>query len=132
MKQIAKKINFLKVTEVALAVTLTMLPLAASALSLPGCNTLNGVNCTTATSSLTGLILYVINIMLGLAGLIAVLFLIIGGFWFITSAGNEEAAEKGKSTVINAIIGIIIVILSYVIVSVLSSVVTSAPGATAP
>jgi hypothetical protein len=58
-----------------------------------------------------------INILLFLAGAIAVLFVIIGGFQYLTSAGNAETAEKGKSTVVNAIIGIVIIILSYVIIN---------------
>ena len=132
MKQIAKKINLLKVVEVSAVIATTLIPYAAFALDLPGCNRFSGINCSSASGSLTELIIYVINIMLALAGVIAVLFLIIGGFWYITSAGNEETAEKGKGTVINAIIGIIIVVLSYVIVTVLSRLVTSAPNSTAP
>ncbi len=131
MKKTVKKVNFLKIMEVAAVVALTLAPLAVSALSLPSCNSLHGINCSSANGSVTGLILYVINIMLGIAGLIAVLFLIIGGFWYITSAGNEETAEKGKGTVINAIIGIVIIILSYVVVNVVSGLVTN-PSVTAP
>ncbi len=130
LKQIVKKINFLKVVEVSAVIAATLIPYAAFALDLPGCGSLRGVNCSNFT--LTGLIIYVINIMLALAGVISVLFLIIGGFWYITSAGNEETAEKGKGTVINAIIGIVIVILSYVIVTALSGVVTGGPNTTAP
>jgi heme/copper-type cytochrome/quinol oxidase subunit 2 len=125
LKQIVKKINFLKIVEVAAAVMLTLTPVAVSALDLPNCNSFRGVNCSSANGSVSGLILYVINIMLGIAGLVAVLFLIIGGFWYITSAGNEETAEKGKGTVINAIIGIVIIILSYVVVNVVSGLVTN-------
>ena len=131
MKKIIKKINFLKVLEVALALTLSTAPLAASALSLPGCNSFIGIRCD-GNNSVTGLILIVINWMLALAGLVAVLFLIIGGFWFITSAGNEETAEKGKSTVINAIIGIVVIVLSYVIVTVISNLVSNPNTVSAP
>ncbi|OGE84459.1 MAG: hypothetical protein A2846_00960 [Candidatus Doudnabacteria bacterium RIFCSPHIGHO2_01_FULL_49_9] len=63
----------------------------------------------------------VIDILLGIVGLVAVLFLIIGGFRYVTSAGNEETAEAGKKTVINAIIGIVIVILAFVIVRVVAT-----------
>jgi len=121
-----EKINFLKVAEAILAVVLFLAPISAMALQIGnGCQSFNGLNCT--TTSLTGLITLVINWMLALAGLIAVLFLIIGGFWYITSAGNEETAEKGKNTAINAIIGIVIIILSYVIVNVVANFVGN-PG----
>jgi lysylphosphatidylglycerol synthetase-like protein (DUF2156 family) len=125
LKQIVKKINFLKVAEVSLAVLIMAAPVAVFALALPNCSSLNGVNCSSSTSTLSGLILYVINILLSVAGVVAVLFFIIGGFFYITAAGNEETAEKGKSIVINAIIGLVIIILSYVIVNVVSGLVTS-------
>lgn len=132
LKQTLKKINYLKIAEISLAVVLAFAPVATLALQLPNCNALNGVNCTSANNSLTALILYVINIMLGLAGVVAVLFMIIGGFWYITSAGNEETAEKGKGTAINAVIGLVIIILSYVIVNVVSGLVTNATTGNAP
>ena len=123
LKQIAKKINILKVAEVLVAVTLTFAPLLAAQAALPGfaCDPVSGLKC--GDTSVNGLIKVVINWMLGVAFAIAVLFLIIGGFWYITSAGNEETAEKGKGTVINAIIGIVIIILSYVIINVVSNLV---------
>ena len=70
------------------------------------------------------LIQYIIRIALYVAGAIAVLFLIIGGYMYLTSAGNEEQAEKGRKTVTNSLIGIVIIILSYVIVNVITNLVT--------
>ena len=124
LKQTLKKINYLKVLEIVFVVALTFAPLLVSHAALPNlnCSELNGVNCSATSAS--GLIKLVINWGLGLAGLIAVLFLIVGGFWYITSAGNEETAEKGRATAINAIIGIIIIILSWVIVNVVSNLVS--------
>ena len=62
------------------------------------------------------LLTMVINYFLGLVGLIAVLMLVIGGIRYITSAGNEQTIEKAKHTILYAIIGIVIVVLSYAIV----------------
>ena len=124
LKQNLKKINFLKVAQLVLVTSLVLSPLVAMALPTPNCADLNGVNC--SATSVNGLIKIVINWLLGIAFLVAVLFLIIGGFWYITSAGNEETAEKGKGTAINAIIGIVIIILSYVIVNVISNLVSTA------
>ena len=53
-------------------------------------------------------------------GLVASGFLIIGGFRYITSAGNEETAEQAKKVIINAIIGVVVIILAFVIVRVIS------------
>jgi len=126
LKQIIKKINYLKVAEVLLAVTMLFAPLFVTAQlnSHFNCDSSTGLNCTAGTSVNT-LIRTVINWLLGISFAVAVLFLIIGGFWYITSAGNEETAEKGKGTAINAIIGIVIIILSYVIINVVSNLVTN-------
>ena len=133
MKQIIKKINFLKVAEVLLTAVIIFAPLFAGAQLNRNfqCDPSSGLNCSAGTS-VNQLIRTVINWMLGVAFGIAVLFLIIGGFWYITSAGNEETAEKGKGTAVNAIIGIVIIILSYVIVNVVSNLVTNTNSSTAP
>ena len=86
-----------------------------------------GLNCNAGTS-INQLIRTVINWLLAIAFGVAVLFLIIGGFQYIVSAGNEEAAEKGKSTAVNALIGIVIIILSYVIVNVVANMVSNVGG----
>lgn len=72
-------------------------------------------------SSATEIIFRIIQIMLGVAGLVAVIFLIIGGFRYITAGGNEETAEAGKKTITNAIIGIVVILLAFVIVRVISN-----------
>ena len=61
-------------------------------------------------------ILSVITIGLGVAGSVAVLFLIVGGFLYITAAGDEQRLEKAKTTLKNAIIGTVFILLALVIV----------------
>ncbi len=80
------------------------------------------------SQSLSELIVNVIRLMLLFAGIIAVVFVIIGGYWYLTSAGNEEGAEKGQKTITNAIIGIIVIVLSYVIINVIVNLVGSNSG----
>lgn len=125
VKHILKKLDWLTVAQVLLVSLLVFAPLLlASAQGLqPNIPCPPGVRCD--ETSVNELISTVINWLLGIAFAIAVLFLIIGGFQYITSAGNEEAAEKGKGTAVNALIGIVIIILSYVIVNVVSRLVAS-------
>lgn len=52
---------------------------------------------------------------LGFLGLVAVIFIIIGGYMYMTSGGNEEKTEKAKQYIKNAVIGLIIVLLSWAI-----------------
>lgn len=131
MKQIVSKKNLLKVAEIALSIGIITAPvLGYAALS----DTFNCdrqfQNCN--ATNVNSLIRLAVNWLLGIAFGVAVLFLIIGGFWYITSAGNEETAEKGKNTAINAIIGIVIIILSWVIINVVANLVTNTNAAPPP
>ncbi len=76
-------------------------------------------------STVGDVFVYVIKIALGIAFAIAVLFVIYGGYQYITSGGNEEQATKGKKTLIYAVIGIVVIILSFVIISVITNLVQS-------
>jgi hypothetical protein len=67
----------------------------------------------------------VLKILLTVVGVIAVGAIVIGGYWYITSGGNEETAEKGRKVLINAIIGLIVVILAYAIVTVVTNLITT-------
>jgi hypothetical protein len=115
-----KKISIFQVSQVlalVLVFAFALAPVAFAQFQTPSCGG-TGLPCET---NLTSFIMRIINIALIVAGLIAVLFLIIGGFRYITSAGNEEVAENAKKIIINAIIGIVIIILSFVIVRVISN-----------
>jgi len=59
----------------------------------------------------------VFNVAFGLAGLIAIIYLIIGGYQYIISSGNPDAAEAAKGTIVNSIIGLVIVLTAYLLVN---------------
>jgi len=80
------------------------------------------------STSLSDLIVNGIRLMLMFAGAIAVVFVIIGGYQYLASGGNDEIAEKGKKTLLNAVIGIIIIVLAYVIINVIVNTLTSNSG----
>ncbi|MEO8065893.1 MAG: pilin [Candidatus Doudnabacteria bacterium] len=115
-----KKLSVVQIAQIS-AIVLTMVlavaPVAFAQFQIPNSGNTNLPN----QSSASGLILQVINIALGVAGLVAVLFLLIGGFRYITSAGNEETAEQARKIIVNAIIGVVVIILSFVIVRVISN-----------
>ncbi len=61
-------------------------------------------------------VLVAINVskwVLILSGSLALLAFIVGGLMFILSGGNRELVEKGKSSMIAATIGIIVVLLAF-------------------
>lgn len=73
------------------------------------------------TTSLGANITSLINYFLGFLGLIAVAMLIYGGVLMVTSGGNEEGVGKAKKIITYAAIGIVIIMLSYSIVTFVTS-----------
>lgn len=61
------------------------------------------------------ILIKVANFLLGLAGAIAIVYLIWAGIQYIT--GGAKGAGAAKDAVVNAIIGIVIIVLSYVIIN---------------
>lgn len=59
----------------------------------------------------------IITIMLELAGALAVVYLVYSGILYLTAAGNPDNAKKGAQGVTNAIIGIIVIVLAFAIVT---------------
>lgn len=85
-----------------------------------------------STTSITDVLKKVINWMLGLVGFLALIALIIGGARMIMDFGNEEQVKKAKATILWAVIGLAVVILSYAIINIVTSEIlgTSGPSAT--
>ena len=54
-----------------------------------------------------------LNVVLGAAGFVAIIYVIIGGFNYVTSAGNAEKVATANKTIAYAIIGIVIVALAF-------------------
>ena len=74
--------------------------------------------------NITQLIAKIIDYLLYFAGIIAVVFVIIGGYKYMTSAGSDDQAKSGRKTLQNALIGLVIVILAYVLVNVVVNFLT--------
>ncbi len=70
----------------------------------------------TGEQTLGGLATRIISWLLYFAGVVAVFMAIIGGYQVMTAAGNATQASNGRKTLTNAIIGLVIIILSYVII----------------
>lgn len=70
-----------------------------------------------AEKGITIKIANLIKYALGIIGTLTVLFIIYGGFQWITARGNAEQAGSAQKTVVNATIGLIVVTLSYLIIS---------------
>ena len=70
-----------------------------------------------ATINISTLIPVILGWLAWGAGAIAFGFLIYGGILFVTSGGDAEKATKARNTILYAIVGIIVVVLSYAIIT---------------
>jgi len=66
-------------------------------------------------------IVNVINWGLSAAGGVATLMLVVGGFLYLTAAGDERRIERGKATIRSSITGIIIILVSAIIVNTINA-----------
>lgn len=69
------------------------------------------------TSGVLLILLAVIDDLLRVAGIVAVVFVIIGGFKFITSNGEPEQAASARKSIIFALVGLAIALIAVVLVS---------------
>ncbi len=62
------------------------------------------------------------SVIIGMAGGLAFLFIVIGGIQLLTAYGDEEKITSAKKTITYAIVGLLVAILSYAIVSIISGI----------
>lgn len=72
---------------------------------------------TGAATNLDAQIASIINILIGVIGVAAVIMLIIGGFRYVFSQGDEKSTKGAKDTILYAIIGIVVALLAFAIVN---------------
>jgi hypothetical protein len=114
-----------------LLAALTLLFAGWSSLALPAavhaatpkqtvCTTIGGgSDCTTQPTNgvkLNNIVTAVIRILSGLIGVIAVIMVMYSGFKYITAAGDSSKAASAKSTLVYAIIGLVIAFMAQLIV----------------
>jgi len=69
-------------------------------------------------------ILDIIDTLTKIAGTIAVIMLILTGFLMMFSQGNQNTMEKAKQMFLYEIIGMIAILLSYILITVVQSIFT--------
>ena len=73
-----------------------------------------------ATKDLPSYLTALFNFTLGAVGIAALLMAIIGGFYYVTSAGNSSRVEKGKELITDALLGIAVAFLSWLVLYVIN------------
>ncbi len=73
--------------------------------------------CGGSKDSLPNIITGILNAIIAISGLIAVIYVIIGGINYMTSTGDAAKVKKAKDTILYALIGLVICVLSFAIVN---------------
>ncbi len=102
---------------------LLLLPLSAKALdSIKLTNPLCPTGATSCVETAPEFAKLLITGILGLSGALALFMFVWGGLLWMTSGGNSQRVEKGRSTLVWATIGLLVIFGSYSLLSTLFDV----------
>lgn len=59
----------------------------------------------------------ILQIVFGVAGAIALIVIVLAGFKYVLSRGNAQETAKAKNAILYAVIGLVVSLLSFTIVS---------------
>ena len=109
------------------AVTATVISAAPAFAACTGDPTTDGLaggaECSKGASQSTnlfgtgGIFTVAANTLIFLVGAIAVIYLIIGGLRYVVSGGDSKAVTAAKDTILYAIVGIVVAVISYAVVN---------------
>jgi len=92
---------------------------------MDGVNAAQGTGVPDSLFGDTGIITTITNVLLFVAGGLAVIMIIIGGLRYVTSAGNASSVTAAKNTILYAIVGLVVAFLAYAAVNFVLSWITT-------
>lgn len=95
----------------------TAIPTAGAALISPTDNPGEIAAATGGETSIRSLALRIVNYFLTFLGLIAVVMVIYGGITYVIAAGEDEKIGNAKKIIMYALIGLVIVLVSFAVVN---------------
>jgi lysylphosphatidylglycerol synthetase-like protein (DUF2156 family) len=108
----------------------SFLPTASAALITPGDSPGEVAAATGGEGSIRALVLKIVNYFLTFLGIVAVLMLIYAGVTYVTAGGEQDKVDSAKKIIMYALVGIIIILLSFAIVNTVLGAASGGGGAT--
>ncbi len=105
----------------ATSAVMALAPTLASAQWNVG-NVNNGVQTNLANRTIGSMLNVVLNYTLALVGILGVIGFVIAGILYLTAAGDEDQAGKAKNVMMYSIIGVIVALIGYIVVTAISQV----------
>jgi hypothetical protein len=125
-----KMLKMLMIVALSLTITMPMLTVApALALGINDLGT-NYINTGLGNADPREIASSIINIALGFLGVLAVIIILIGGFKWMTAAGNEDQIADAKKVLMAGIIGLVIILASWGIATFVLTSLLKSTGAT--
>ena len=115
--------NLTKIAVFSLALLIVATPVFAASLDW---GIQYAANVGLGTKEVRDVAVNVIQTLLGILGILALVIILIGGFRWMTAAGNEDNVAAAKKTIAAGIVGLIIIFFAYAIVAFVFNVVGSA------
>lgn len=81
--------------------------------SLAECNIEPG----NSPSDVKSVVQSVLKVIFGILGVVAVIVMILGGFYLMTSQGDASKVTRGKNTILYGLVGLVISFLAFAIVN---------------
>ena len=92
-------------------------PIMVAAQDNFGEDLIDDINVGTTNSNLPGILINIINVVLGFLALIAVIIVLIGGFEWMTAGGSDDKVANAQKRLKYGLIGLVIIFLAYAIVT---------------
>ena len=70
-----------------------------------------------STTDLSGVIVGIVNGIVAILGIVAAIFVIVGGVNYMTSQGDAGKLQKAKNTILYSLIGLVIAALAFAIIN---------------
>ena len=104
----------------AIVLTISLAPLVGAADNFSiqgGAEAARGADQTDDLFGQEGVFSTITNVLLFVLGAVSVIMIIIGGLRYVVSGGNSTNVTAAKNTILYAIVGVIIALLSYAIIN---------------
>ena len=73
--------------------------------------------------TISHLVSQIIETLVLIAGLISAVFVVVGGYKYLMAGGEEEKVKSARAMITNALLGLVITLLSYALVRIVLSIV---------
>lgn len=80
------------------------------------------------TARVQGAIGYIVNFVLGFAASVFFILIVYAGYLWLTAQGNQEKADHARKIITQAVVGLMVVLFSYLISFAVASLVTGGTG----